>query len=164
MQGSLIYTSNLCVFPYKTCGKEADDKSPEWAPDFMAVQPSKMVRQNTWHNVWNSMLLAICLNYRSSCIVRKGAAVDSLNLHNHKEKLPQKVFMWLSLWPLHHSFISQRQNISRGTHMKMCVRWRMSTVITCGSDIRQVLLCDAFVQQQFVLVCRCHTRLTVCSR
>lgn len=118
----------------------------------VTLQPSKTVRQHTWHNVWNSTLLAICLNYHSSCIVRKGIVwlcqALWICIISRRSRSASKAFMQLTAWPLHHSFISQRQNISRGTHMKMCVRWGMNAVITRGSDICHLLWCDAFVQQQ----------------
>lgn len=136
MQGSLIYTSNLYVFTHKTSGKEAASKSPEWVSDFTAVQLSKMVRQHTWHNVWNSTLSAICLNYHSSCIVRERRCA-SMNMHYREEKAArasQGIYVSVIV-----ALSSQFHIIATGTHMKMCVRWRMSTVIACGCDIRQVL-------------------------
>lgn len=117
----------------------------------VTLWPSKLVRQHTWHNIWNSTLLAICLNYHSSCTVRKGIVwlrqAPWICIITRRSCSASEGIYATAAWPFHHSFISQRQNISRGTHMKMCVRWRMSTVITCGCDICQLLWCDAFVRQ-----------------
>lgn len=80
-----------------------------------------MVRQHTWHNVWNSTLWAICLNYLSYLIVRKRhcvSAAGSMNLHNHKEKLLGLGRYLCDCQRCPSITISYY----RGKHMKMCVR------------------------------------------
>jgi len=150
MQVCQIYIPNLYVFPHKAAEKKL---TMNHRNECVTLQPSKMVRQHTWHNVWNSTLLAICLNYHSSCIVRKCVVwlrqAPWICIISRRSRSASKAFMQLTAGPFHHSFISQQQNISRRMHMKMCVRWGMSTVITCGCDICQLQWCDAFVQQCF---------------
>lgn len=151
---SVIYTSNLYVFPHKTSRNEALNKSPEWVCDFMAVQPSRMVQQHTWHNVWHSTLSAICLNYTSPCIVRKGIVRlrqarwicittrrSCLGLTKYLYNCHCGPFITVSQW----------RDITKGMNGIIFVWWGMSLVSTCGCDIRQVLWWDAFFRQEFAL-------------
>lgn len=118
--------------------------------DCVTLQPSKMVWQCNGHCIWCSTLLAICLNYHSSCIVKKSIVwlcqAPWICIISRRSFSALKAFMQLKAWPLHHIFISQRQNIRKETHMKMCAMWEMSTVINCGCHICHLWWCDAFVQ------------------
>lgn len=103
------------------------------------------VWRRTWHNVWKSLQYV----WITMAPVLWGKVLcDCCRLHEYASSwgeatLSPKVFMCLSVQPFHHSFIPWRRSISQRTHMKMCVRWRMSSVFTCGCDILQVRRCDA---------------------
>lgn len=117
MEVCQVYTSNLYVFLYKASGKKLVINQ---MTESVTLQSSKKLWQHTWHNVWNSMLLAICLNDHSSCIVRKVIVwlrqAPWICIISRRSCSPSKAFMQLTAWPFRHSFISLRQKISWGMH------------------------------------------------